>query len=208
MADLAPDVRDFLGLVAYVQLEIYESASRAVREAPSLQSKEVLSHAAGIALGRYQEFAAELRRRHLDPAEVMAPYRSGIDRFVARITPGNWSEHVLLVYLVGGLFDEFFAQLALGVTDKYGNYAATLLREDAGRGQIAELLATQIREHPQLGDSLALWGRRLVGDSLLVARSALIPSDNASRDAEQIEPVFTELIATHIRRMDALGLTA
>jgi hypothetical protein len=51
-----------------------------------------------------------------------------------------------------------------------------------------------------------MWGRRLVGDTLLVARSAL--ASHAREDQERLEPVWTELIAAHTRRMDALGLTA
>jgi LPS sulfotransferase NodH len=53
-----------------------------------------------------------------------------------------------------------------------------------------------------------MWGRRLVGDTLLVARSALHHSNNLDSDEQRIEPIFTELIAAHTRRMDALGLTA
>jgi hypothetical protein len=53
-----------------------------------------------------------------------------------------------------------------------------------------------------------MWGRRLVGDTLLVARSALHLSGNRITDEERIEPIVTELIAAHTRRMDALGLTA
>jgi hypothetical protein len=57
-----------------------------------------------------------------------------------------------------------------------------------------------------------MWGRRLVGDTLLVARSAMPAADPASGEARnneaRIEPVFTELIAAHTRRMDGLGLTA
>jgi LPS sulfotransferase NodH len=53
-----------------------------------------------------------------------------------------------------------------------------------------------------------MWGRRLVGDTVLVARSALHGSGNATSDERRIEPVFTDVIAAHTRRMDALGLTA
>jgi hypothetical protein len=42
---------------------------------------------------------------------------------------------------------------------------------------------------------------------MLVARSALEQHPAASVN-ERVEPVFTELIASHTRRMDALGLTA
>jgi LPS sulfotransferase NodH len=53
-----------------------------------------------------------------------------------------------------------------------------------------------------------MWGRRLVGDTMLVARSALATEAASAPDESRIEPVFTELIAAHTRRMDALGLTA
>jgi hypothetical protein len=48
----------------------------------------------------------------------------------------------------------------------------------------------------------------LVGDTILVARSALAAAPSSANDEARIEPVFTELIAAHTRRMDALGLTA
>ena len=53
-----------------------------------------------------------------------------------------------------------------------------------------------------------MWGRRLVGDTLLIARSSLANVGHSRRDEARLEPVFTELIAAHTRRMDALGLTA
>ena len=40
---------------------------------------------------------------------------------------------------------------------------------------------------------------------MLVARSAITQHENVD---EHIDPVFTELIAAHTRRMDKLGLTA
>lgn len=53
-----------------------------------------------------------------------------------------------------------------------------------------------------------MWGRRLVGDTLLIARSSLADVGHTRRDEARLEPVFTELISSHTRRMDALGLTA
>ena len=53
-------------------------------------------------------------------------------------------------------------------------------------------LRTLIEQNPRVASRLAMWGRRLIGDTMLVARSA----------------AFAELIGAHTRRMDALGLTA
>ena len=138
----------------------------------------------------------------------MQPFTPMIDEYIERIEPSDWVELVLNVYLVAGLFDAFFSELAAGVRDAYASEAQAVLMSTTGREGVAELLAEQIAADSEVGDRLALWGRRIVGDSLLVARSALILSENKARDEEQIEPVFSELIATHIRRMDNLGLTA
>ena len=42
-----------------------------------------------------------------------------------------------------------------------------------------DVLRDEIGADPQLASRLAMWGRRLVGDTLLVARSALHLSGNA-----------------------------
>lgn len=208
LAKLAPPITHFLGLVAYLQLEVFEAASRAVAAAPTLEAKETLSTAAGLALEKHQAFAEEMRRRGLEPFQVMQPFTPIIDEYIERIEAHDWLEIALNVYLVAGFFDAFFAELASGVKDPYAETARSVLDGSTGREEIAALIAQHIEADPRVGDRLALWGRRIVGDSLLVARSALVLSDNTSQDNETIEPVFSELIATHIRRMDGLGLTA
>ena len=55
---------------------------------------------------------------------------------------------------------------------------------------------------------LALWGRRLVGDTLLVARTALRHGHLDRAEEAKVEPVFSELMGAHARRMDAMGLAA
>jgi LPS sulfotransferase NodH len=83
----------------------------------------------------------------------------------------------------------------------------TVLEAGDDAETVAEILSASIEADPRLASRLALWGRRLVGDTLLVARAA-ISASHESADDERLEPVFTELIAAHTRRMDALGLTA
>ena len=80
------------------------------------------------------------------------------------------------MYLVSGLFDGFFASLAEGIEDPFTQKAIDTLADNAGRDSLKELLATEIANNPGLADRLALWGRRLVGDTLLVARGVLLLS--------------------------------
>ncbi|HUH52552.1 MAG TPA: ferritin-like fold-containing protein [Microbacteriaceae bacterium] len=208
LPEFAPGIIDFLGLVSYLKLELYTQGTRAVVGAPDLKAKAVLAEVASKALTNQQFFAEELRRRDKDPYEAMEPFTPLIDRYLDRIAATDWHQHVLSVFLVSGLFDGFFARLAEGIKDPFASKAIETLQNNDGREHLRNLLATEISTHPGLADKLALWGRRLVGDTLLVARGVLLLSEHRTYVASEIEPVFTELIADHIRRMDGLGLTA
>lgn len=208
LAEFAPPILPFLGLTAYLQLELYEAATRGVSGAPTLEAKNVLAHVAGQTLAKHQRLTQEIESRGHKPHEVMAPFAHVIDSYVERIDAVDWHQHVLSLYLVGGLFDDFFASLAHGLKDSFRNEAISILQNDSGRPEVKALLEAELAADPALGSWLALWGRRLVGDTLLTARAVLTLSDNREFDASEVEPVFTELIADHIRRMDALGLTA
>jgi len=208
LAEIAPDLLPYLGQAAYLQLEAFQGLSAVVRAVPSLETKEALSAAAGLTLGKFQGLAAEIRRRDARPAEVMLPFAHAIDRLQQITTGADWQETLLGVHVTSGLLDDFFIRLAGGLPKDVGPRAVQLLGADAGGEAIGRILEAELAADPALGSRLAMWGRRLVGDTLLVARSALHGSGNASSDEQRIEPVFTDVIAAHTRRMDALGLTA
>jgi hypothetical protein len=47
-----------------------------------------------------------------------------------------------------------------------------------------------------------------VGDTLLIARAALRPQTLDAAEERKVEPVFTDLLGAHSRRMSAMGLDA
>ncbi|WP_336651269.1 MULTISPECIES: ferritin-like fold-containing protein [unclassified Leucobacter] len=208
LSEFAPGIMPFLGLTSYLQLELYEGATRAVSGAATLEAKDVLARVAGQTLSKHQRLTAEIRKRGEEPHVVMTPFAPVIERYVRRIDAADWHQHVLSLYLVGGLFDDFFASLASGLRDGYRSEAIAILRDDTGRAELKALLEAALAADEGLSSWLALWGRRLVGDTLLVSRAVLALSESRPFVESEVEPVFTELIADHIRRMDGLGLTA
>lgn len=198
----------YLGQVAYLQLVVFESLSRLVSAATDLNEKAKLSASAGKALAKHEGFVAEIQRLGGDPATVMSPFTPTIDAFEKLTRGRDWFERLLSIYLTIGLLDDFFRRLSAGLPDDVGPRCERILSDDAATGVITQILQRAIANDPRLASRLAMWGRRLVGDTLLVARSALHATGNPASDESHIEPVFTELIAAHTRRMDALGLTA
>ena len=208
LTEFTPDVLAYLGQVAYLQLAVFETLSRAVGTAHDLPGKEAVSTAAGIALNRHQALAAEIKRHGNDPATVMKPIAASIDRYSRLVQGADWYETLVSAIITAGLLDDFFVRLASGLPHDYRERVTVILESGNGRQGIIDAVKRGIAADPVLGSRLAMWGRRLVGDTFLVARSAMIASADGGSAEARLEPVFAELIAAHTRRMDSMGLTA
>ncbi len=205
--ELAPDVDTFLGQAAYLQLGYFETLSELIAVTPVLQRKEALSNAAGAALTKHQEIVGLIRDRDADPTALMLPFREDLDAF-RRATHGVQPQETMLsVHITAGMLDDFYCTLAASYGDT-GRRVARILQADDARQVIVDILAALIADDDQWRALLALWGRRLVGDTLLVARAALRDAAVGTAADAKVEPVFTQLLAAHSRRMDAIGLAA
>jgi len=210
LVEFTPDLQQFLGRAAYVQLTLFENLSRAVSTAPSTSAKTALGRAAELSIAKHRQLAEEITRAGGDPATAMEPYTTAVDTFERSTHGADWLETLVTCYLTAGFLDDFFARLAQGLAPDVRGRVAAIFTGDSGSEVFVQLLTQAIENDPRLASRLAMWGRRLVGDTMLVARSALDDRKTGNRksDEARIEPVFTELIAAHTRRMDALGLTA
>ena len=207
-AELAPDVDTFLGQAAYLQLGYFETLSQLITATPDLAGKESLSRAAGAALIKHRDLVALIRDRGDEPTTIMLPFREQLEQF-RRTTRGERSMETLLsVHVTAGILDDFYHALASSYGET-GRRVSRILEADDDRGAIVDIIGEAIEGDGEWRSILSLWGRRLVGDTLLVARAALSTQDALDLAAEKrVEPVFTELMAAHARRMDAMGLNA
>lgn len=208
LAQLTPELPRYLAHAAYLQLAVFETLSLAMFTSPSMAAKSALSTVANTVLDRHHALAEELERVGLNRVEAMEPFAPTIEAFRARTEGADWAEVLMKAYVVSGILDDCFVQLAGGLPGSYPEKMAELLGGDDVSDGLAAILTAEIDANPQLASRLALWGRRLVGDTLLLARTAAdIPEDTVTED-ERLEPAFADLVADHTRRMDALGLTA
>lgn len=208
LAELTPELLPYLGQAAYVQLALFETLSHAVSVAPTAASKVAVSRVAALALAKHHGLAAEIKRLGHEPGPAMAPFAARIDEYARTTLGADWYEMLVTAYLTGGLLGDFQLQLAAGLPGEAKARIVPLLSSDDGHALLIDELRAAIDANPRLASRLAMWGRRLVGDTLLIARSSLANVGHTRRDEARLEPVFTELISSHTRRMDALGLTA
>jgi hypothetical protein len=208
LGEMTPELLPFLGRAAVLQMLAFEAYSSIVADVPDLAVKDAVAQSAGAALTRHEGLVAEIRRRGDDPIDVMQPFADIAAAFSAVITGEDWRESLLGAFVAFGLLDDFFIRLADGLPGDFGPRAAQLLSTTAGEDATVRVLRAAIEQDRRLPSLLAMWGRRIVGDTLLVARAALHVTGNTENDEMRIEPVLTELIAAHTRRMDELGLTS
>lgn len=205
--ELAPEIDTFLGQAAYLQLGYFETLSELIALTPELSDKEALSRAAGAALTKHEELVALIRERGDDPTDLMLPFREPLDAFRAATHGVRPQETLLSVHITAGMLDDFYLALSASYGDT-GRRVAVILQADDDREAIVDIIVRTIDADEEWASLLALWGRRLVGDTLLIARAALRPATLGAVDEAKVEPVFTELMAAHSKRMDAMDLAA
>lgn len=206
--ELAPSTGDYLGQVAQLQLGFFMTLSLAVEHAPNEGDRETLAEAAATTLRKHQALLAWIRRTDADPEVVLAPYAAARDEFQAILRSGTWEELLLGVLVTRGFLDEFFAELARGLDGGDARDLAAIVAPGPETDPLVGILHRVIAADPERASTLAMWGRRLLGDTMLVARSSMVTESKSLPDDARVEPIYTELIANHTRRMDALGLTA
>lgn len=207
LAELTPPTKVYLGQLGYLTLVLFENLSRAVILAPTTEAKTTLSRATAEVLEAHEGLITEMRGAGIDPVAAMDPFRHDLDDFRRRTQGADWPETLVTCYLTGGFLTDFFTGLAAGLPSGLSQRVSLLLDIDKGQDALVAELRASIEASPRLASRLAMWGRRLVGDTMLVARSSLSIGGELPGE-ERIEPVFTELISAHTRRMDVLGLTA
>ncbi|GAA1530880.1 hypothetical protein HD600_002194 [Microbacterium ginsengiterrae] len=205
-AELAPDLGRFLGQAAYLQLGYFETLTRLIRATPELDEKEALARAAGAALSKHRGIVEIIRAQGDDPTEIMRPFQEPLDAFRRKTIGVRPRETLLAVYITAGMLDDFYLALASSYGET-GARVATILREDDDTDEIVSILRRTIESDGEWRSLLSMWARRMVGDTLLVARQAL-RTERLAADEKRVEPVYTELMGAHARRMDAMGLAA
>jgi len=205
-AELAPELNRFLGQAAYLQLGYFETLTRLIRATPELEEKAALSGAAGAALEKHRAIIEVIRTKGEDPTELMRPSQDHLDAFRRKTIGARPRETLLAVYITAALLDDFYLALASSYGDT-GDKVARILSADDHTDHIVTILKATIEGDDEWRSLLSMWARRLVGDTILVARSSLRP-EHLAVDEGRIEPVYTELMGAHARRMDAMGLAA
>ncbi|WP_309080089.1 ferritin-like fold-containing protein [Zhihengliuella sp.] len=204
------------GLMAYRELTAFERLSSDARFSPTLADRMDLARLAVTEYEHFELVRAALLEAGLEPDAAMAPYVDGIDRLHERTRPGDWYESLMKAYVMDALTSDLYAALGTGpdqralLTERARALVGRIQRMDDQTAWLAGRLQRAMDEDARLAPRLALWGRRVVGESLTQARRLLERDDVGPLfgGADAKAALLANLTQRHSRRMSALGLTS
>ena len=213
LADLIPDIVGTGTRIAYLQLLQFQELSALVTDAPALTAKHELGRLAAAVMQRHEAAIAATDTRGVDGTAQMRRVGAEVDAFATRVAGRNWDERIVTCYLAASILHDFYVEVLDALGEEGEPLRASIENDDVQRG-LHDIIAERIRGDQRLADRLAMWGRRITGDSLLAARRALGIPEGTSAEATRegadavVEQLGARLMAQHSRRMNALGLAA
>lgn len=221
------DVVELLALVASLEDHAFARCAADAQGAPTAEQRFARSRLAASAVSRRDRVLDRLAALSDDPAAPTAPFDQVLDDLDARTQPTTWTERLLQGYVGYGVCDDLCRLAARGAEPRSQDLVLDVLDGDDHEPAVVAL-SDACAHDATLASRLALWGRRVAGESLqtvsrllesrpglarLAVRGLLATQEglDAPSDATlELPPakVLNELTAEHTRRMSRLGLTA
>jgi hypothetical protein len=211
---------DLVGLAAYVHLGLFGLVGEHTWGAPDLAAAQTLVSLAHRVAHHQEALLAIGGERGVDAVTLMAPYAGILDPFDARTPESSWWEGLLKGVVGHGVSTDLCRLLGRGLPGDGAAAVGAVLADDDS-GSATALVRAAADADPVLASRLALWGRRVVDESLSLAQELIATREpfgklaRAAATASGQEPdgdatawVLGELTAEHTRRMDRMGLAA
>jgi hypothetical protein len=203
---LAPPAADLLAGACALQLNFASELAAVAQEAWAVEDADALMVASGMAMDRYRALRHLLGDYESDVVSALAAPRQKLSGHLERFATTRWYERVGTVYVVTGMCRDFWHLLAQGLPEDVRNQIQDVLADQGDEDMIAGVLQRLLLVDQRYVSRLSLWARRLVGDTMLICKDAIAVT---AEDADvRLEPVFTDVVAHHTRRLDRVGLTA
>jgi hypothetical protein len=209
VSSLAPPAADLLAGACAVQLNFASELAAVSQEAWSAEDADALMQASAQAMDRYRALRLILGDYDPDVVGALAAPRQQLSPHLERFSTTRWYERVGTVYVVAGICRDFWHLLAGGLPDPVRRQIQDVLADQGDEEILAGVLSRVLLADQRYVSRLSLWARRLVGDAMLICKDAISRAAAQSSDADlRLEPVFTDIVALHTRRLDRIGLTA
>ncbi|WP_425954909.1 ferritin-like fold-containing protein [Xylanimonas sp. McL0601] len=215
---------ELAGLAAYVRLGLFGLIGEHVLDAPDLGAAQRMVTIAQRVAAQQQALLAIGAAHGVEPVALMTPFEGVLDSFEARTHETTWWEGLLKGIVGHGVPSDLCRLLARGLPAEGAAAVGDALALDPdGYQSTTALVRAAAEADARLASRMALWSRRVVGESLSLSQELLATRPGLARlaravaaaasldgeaPADPVAWVLSELTAEHTRRMDRMGLAA
>jgi len=216
LSKLTPSELDFLANFLQAQKLASRLLEQLAVQTPDEKLSESVRALAENQEERFRPATRSLAKKSGGSTDELARFEERFQELASRIEGKGFYENLMSLYIVFGILDDFYAQLASVQPSATKNIAIKTLNDYPFSDFLKNLLIEKTAEDDQLRDLLAMFGRSLVADVLLHVLSVLNFDHLDSSDPVEfrrsalieIEPLTNDLISNHSARMDELGMSA
>ncbi|GAA1619320.1 MULTISPECIES: ferritin-like fold-containing protein [Brevibacterium] len=196
-----------LALVAYGELTAFERMATNASTAVELDDTVTLSRLASHSFSHFEELSQRISESGQDVIELCRIFEPTFSVLAERTRPRDWYESLMKGFVFDGIMNDFYRMAADKLAEPEHSLAIAVLDDTRAADFVRNRLTADVGEDTQLASRLALWGRKLVAETLGRARHLLTDPVLGIDEAVIVEAI-PAVTANHSRRMSALGLVA
>lgn len=199
-----------LGLVAASRITAFDWLAEDAAQAPAAETRVTFTRLAAAELDHHGDVEQHVAQLGGDLVGAATPYLELLGGIGQRTRSAQWWERVVRTVVAGGMVRDLVELVAGRLAQPARDLAVGAL---AGT-DLTEVVAAEVTrvsaEEPSLSARLALWGRRVAGETLGVVQPVLgvVESAGGADLGELAAPALGTISAGHAHRMGRLGLAS
>lgn len=209
----SPAVVDLLGVLAYGELSGFDRMAKDARYSPTLPGRIQLSRMAAVELAHFARIAEHLASLGVPVETAMLPFIEPVNKFHESTPPHSWLESLVKSHVGDGLASDFYRELAGWIDPETQGLVLSVLDDSAYSEFAVREVRAACADDSTLTGSLALWGRRLLGEAITQAQEVAEQRSDfmeliarGTADDGGLPTLLKRLQHAHAARMKALGL--
>ena len=196
-----------LALLAFGELTGFERMATNATTAADLDDKVILARLASQSFANFEQLSQHIDQMGQDVIELCQHFEPTFSTLAERTRPRDWYESLMKGFVFDGIMNDFYRTAVNELAEPGYSLAIAILDDTRASEYARNRLTSEVAVDTQLASRLALWGRKLVAETLGRARS-LLTDPVLGLDEDLVVELIPAVTSNHSKRMSALGLVA
>ncbi|WP_062242128.1 ferritin-like fold-containing protein [Brevibacterium epidermidis] len=196
-----------LALLAFGELTGFERMATNATTAADLDDKVILARLASQSFANFEQLSQHIDQMGQDVIELCQHFEPTFSTLAERTRPRDWYESLMKGFVFDGIMNDFYRTAVDELAEPGYSLAIAILDDTRASEYARNRLTSEVAVDTQLASRLALWGRKLVAETLGRARS-LLTDPFLGLDEDLVVELIPAVTSNHSKRMSALGLVA